>query len=185
MVGAGCSSRSQSLSTKNANVNKSVRQPTPQDTSLDITTWQSFSDPASGFSFKYPSNWNVLSTNTSYTVCLAENSASQSCDIGINIVKAPDERHPAGVLSNEDLIKALEKKYASQTIGKDLKVVNGLHTAKYSVAEETQIFIETTTYDYILAMSQHDPLGKIRGDYTKISQVLSLLATTVSVSKKW
>ncbi len=185
LMGAGCTKPSLSTpSSKNTAVNQPVQKSATQQTSMDIAGWKVFTEPTSGFSFKYPANWSVLSANTSYTICLSEVSTSQSCDIGVSIVKAPDERHPSGVQSNEELIAAFKKKYSSQTIGSALAVVNGLHTAKYSMPEETQIFIETATYDYVLAISRHDAAGNVRNNYTQTGQVLSLLAKTISAVKQ-
>ncbi len=185
VIGAGCSKPSQSAPpVMNKTVNSSVQTSTAQETSLDVSTWQTYTDPTSGFRFQYPANWNILSANKSYTVCLSEVSTGQSCDIGVNVVKAPDESHPSGVVSNEDLIKVFEKKYSSQKITKDQKVIHGLHTLQYSVPDETQIFIETSTYDYVFSIFQHDALGNVRNNYSLIDQVLSRMMTTVNVAKK-
>lgn len=125
-----------------------------------------------------------MSGATRYTVCLSEHSASRSCAIGVSITKVADTKHPDTTVSNDDLIKAFEKKYASEFIKKGRLVVNDLHTATYSVPEQTDVFIDTATYDYVLHVASRDEQGIARTNYLDLTKILETMTSTVRVDTK-
>src|SRR6266481_2266295 len=135
LMAAGCNKSAKSVTSTTPLSNAQAPISATQEISADISTWQTFVDPESGFSFKYPSGWQVVTGSKNFSVCLVDKAKPQSCVIGLVISKAPDERYYTGVASNEYLMRAFEKKYSAQTIKKDQQIVNGLHTLKYSVPE--------------------------------------------------
>lgn len=154
-----------------------------QNTAQVAGTPQKFIDAMSGFGFEYPWGWNAVRNNKKYSVCLTEHGSS-SCAVGINIVVAPDEQHPEGVVSNEDLIRAFKSRYAKETITSRQNIVNGLHILVYSSPEETQAFIETATYDYNFIVSSINEQGNVRADFENIKKVLDSMLLTVKVQAK-
>lgn len=144
---------------------------------------QKFHDTTSGLSFEYPAGWNIVKDNKKYSVCLTKNGSS-SCAIGINIVIAPDENHPEGIVSNEDLIRAFKNRYTKETIESEQSMVNGLHILTYSSSQETRAFIETAAYDYNFIVSSVDEQGNVKADFENIKKVLDSILLTVRVQAK-
>ena len=161
-------------------VEKIISNESSSNISTTSTAPQNFVDQKSGLSFEYPGTWSVVQSDKKYSVCL-ESAASTSCSIGINIVVSPDEKHEAGVVSNEDLIALFKKRYPKETVKPEQSVVNGLHVLKYSAAEETEAFIETDAYDYNFIASSVDEQGNTRTDFENNKKVLDSILQTVRV----
>jgi hypothetical protein len=162
--------------TRSAVMNNQSNTPKVSGSSVtNVAAWQDFADPTSGFGFKYPQTWSV-GPSTKYSECVFDE--NHVCAIGVNIEKSPDESNEVSAVSNEKLMKEFETKYSN--VQKDQMVVNNLHINKYSVADETQVFIETTDYDYILNISKLDSPN----NYETIKSVLDQLIPTLNISKK-